>query len=180
MKNAINFFSGLILLFTSVFGYAQELRNPVIENYGGVFELPYEVLKPDPNLKFKIVIDVYSGADKASELNTALLNVARMLNLHSVGGVPPENMDVVLAIHAEAAYSVMNNAEYRKKYGVDNPNLGLITELKSAGLKLYICGQSLVVRKIDKDKLAPEVEIALSMLTTVTTHQLMGYAFMKF
>lgn len=179
-----NHCSTLLIVLCTCIGisqlHAQELRNPVIKNYGGVYELPFEVVKPDPSLKYKIVIDVYSGSDKPGDVNPALFNVARMLNLHRVGGVPSENMDVVLAIHGEAAYAVMDDESYKKKYGANNPNLGLITELKQAGAQLYICGQSLVVRKIDKDKLAPELKISLSMLTLVSTLQLNGYAFFRF
>lgn len=160
--------------------HAQEMRNPVIQSFGGVYELPFDALMPDKNLEYKIVIDIYSGPDKPEEINPALFNAARMLNLHAVGGILKEQMDVVLAIHGPAAFSVMDNESYKKKYGKDNPNLALFTELKAAGVKLYVCGQSLVVRKIDVDKLAPEIKPALSMLTIVTTHQIKGYAFMKF
>jgi intracellular sulfur oxidation DsrE/DsrF family protein len=170
----------LIIGLISFNAYAQEAKNPAVKNYGGVYELPFEALKPDPNLQYKIVIDIYTGADKPDEINPALFNAARMLNLHAVGGVPKENMDVVLAIHGPAAFTVMDNEAYMKKYSTDNPNLSLITELDKAGVKLYICGQSLLVRKIDVNRIAKEIKPALSMLTIVTSHQLQGYAFMKF
>jgi intracellular sulfur oxidation DsrE/DsrF family protein len=180
MKNNLRFISLSFLFFSCYITYAQESRNPVVKNYGGVFELPFEAEKPDPNLKYKIVLDIYSGADQPSEVNPALFNTARMLNLHAVGGVPKENLDVVLAIHGPAAFTVMDNEAYKAKYGTDNPNLGIITELDQAGVKLYICGQSLLVRKIEVNRIAKEIKPALSMLTIVTTHQLNGYAFMKF
>jgi len=180
MKTNWKFLALSFLIISSYISYAQESRNPMVKNYGGVFELPFEAEKPDPNLQYKIVLDIYSGADQPSEINPALFNAARMLNLHLVGGVPKENMDVVLAIHGPAAFTVMDNDAYKAKYGTDNPNLGLITELDKAGVKLYICGQSLLVRKIDVNRIAKEIKPALSMLTIVTTHQLNGYAFMKF
>ena len=45
---------------------------------------------------------------------------------------------------------------------------------------MFVCGQSLVARKIDRMKLVPQVKVASSMLTTLTTYQLRGYAALKF
>jgi intracellular sulfur oxidation DsrE/DsrF family protein len=85
-----------------------------------------------------------------------------------------------VAIHGEASYSIMNNEAYKEKYKTSNPNLELYKELQEAGVKMFICGQSLIGRSIDRTKIIPQVKIATSMLTTVTTHQLMGYAILKF
>lgn len=103
-----------------------------------------------------------------------------MLNLHVSGGVPKEKLNVILAIHGGAAYTVMNNEAHRAKYGVDNPNLKLYQELSAAGVRIYVCGQSLIARNIDRDKMVPQIKIATSMLTTLTTYQLKGYAALKF
>jgi intracellular sulfur oxidation DsrE/DsrF family protein len=63
---------------------------------------------------------------------------------------------------------------------VNNPNIDLIKSLKAAGVKLTVCGQSLLARKVAPGQVLEEVDIATSMLTTVTTYQLKGYAFLKF
>src|SRR6185369_1711084 len=78
--------------------------NPIIKGFGGIFEIPYAVEKPDPTLNYNIVIEVERGSEKPDTLNWALNNVARLLNLHAVGGVPREKMNVVLAIHGGATY----------------------------------------------------------------------------
>lgn len=154
--------------------------NPVIKSQGGVFEVPFAVGKPDPSLTYNLIIEIERPSEKPDTINWALNNVARLLNLHAVGGVPPSKMNVVLAIHGGAAYTTMNNDQYRAKYNVDNPNLELYRELQAAGVKMFICGQSILVRNIDRDRLVPEVKPAVSMLTTVTTYQLKGYAYLKF
>lgn len=153
---------------------------PVIKSQGAVFEIPFAVEKPDPSLTYNLIIEIERPSDKPDTINWALNNVARLLNLHAVGGVPPAKMNVVLAIHGGAAYTTMNNEQYRAKYKVDNPNLELYRELQAAGVKMFICGQSILVRNIDRDRLVPEVKPAVSMLTTVTTYQLRGYAYLKF
>ena len=168
------------IVFAALSVSAQTRVFPVIKNYGGIFEVPDAVEKPDPTLDYKIVIELTTGSEKPGVFNASLNNIARLINLHVVGGVPKEKLHVVVAIHGEASYSVMNNEAYRDTYKTTNPNLDLYKELSDAGVKFFICGQSLIAREIDRTKMVPEVKIATSMLTTLTTHQLMGYAVLKF
>lgn len=142
--------------------------------------MPFADEKVDPSLDYKIVVEVKTASEKPDEINWALNNVARMLNLHAMAGVPKEKLNVVLAIHGGAAFTVMDNAEYRNKYKTDNPNLELYKALEEAGVKMFVCGQSLLARDINKDKMVTQVKIASSMLTTMTTYQLKGYAQLVF
>ncbi len=176
MKSLLMF----ILLGISISAFSQSRINPVVKNYGGIFDIPYADEKPDPSLDYKIIIEIATPSDKPDSTNWALYNVARLINLHVMGGVPKEKLHVVLAIHGGAAFSVMNNEAYKAKYGVDNPTLKLFKELDKAGVKMFVCGQSLIARNIDRFKMVPEVKVATSMLTTMTTYQLKGYAALKF
>lgn len=173
------------VLFASLFlmssvAYSQTRIYPLIKNYGGIFDIPYAEEKPDPSIDYNIIIEVERAIDSPDSLNWALNNVARLLNVHIMGGVKPERLHVVVAIHGGAAYSVLNNEAYRAKYKTSNPNLGLFDELQKAGVKMFVCGQSLIARKIDRMKMVPQVKIASSMLTTITTYQMRGYAVLKF
>ena len=169
-----------ILLGISVSAFSQSRINPVVKNYGGIFDIPYAVEKPDPSLDCNIIIEIATASDKPDSTNWALYNVARLINLHIMGGVPKEKLHVVLAIHGGAAFSVMNNETYKAKYGVDNPTLKLFKELDQAGVKMFVCGQSMIARNIDRFNMVREVKVATSMLTTMTTYQLKGYAALKF
>lgn len=173
------------LLFTAfvlfaVNAQAQEMVNPVIKSYGGIFDAPYATEKPDPNMEYKVVVDIATGDANKGKPFYSLINVARMMNLHAMGGVPKENMKVVLAIHGGAVWSVLNNEAYQAKFNVDNPHIPLFKELQDAGVKIVVCSQSMKGRSIDHTKLAPGLETATSMLTTLTTYQLKGYAALKF
>lgn len=169
------------LLFVSFMMFGQNKINPIIKDYGGIFDIPDAFEKPDPTLKYNIVIDVASRSENPKQVNDALINVARLLNLHGMGGVPKENLHVVLVIHGGATYTTLNNDPYHQKYGVDNPNLKLIKALSETGVvDLFVCGQSLIGRKVDQTQLSPFVKTATSMLTTVTTYQLRGFAMLKF
>jgi len=174
------FFLLLSIGALSAEGQTPSRVNPIIKSEGGIFEVPFALEKPDPGMKYNIIIEVERQSEKPDTINWALNNVARLLNLHAVGGVPSANMNVVVAIHGGAAYTTMNNEQYRARYKVDNPNLKLYQELEAAGVKLFICSQSILARGIDRSRVVPEVKPAVSMLTTVTTYQLKGYAYLKF
>lgn len=158
---------------------AQTKKNPVIKGFGTVVEVPFAVERPDPKLKYPILVDVTLASIKPDTLNEALDNVARMVNLHVMGGVPLKNINVVLAVHSGAAVTLMNNEAYQQRFKTNNPNLALIEELNRAGVKIFVCGQTLFKRDIDPQRLAPGIQVATSALTTITTHQLKGYAHLK-
>lgn len=169
-----------LLLFFSGYVHAQKAQFPIVKGYGGIFDIPDAVEKPDPSMKYRIVVDIVTADEDPKVLSSSLNNVARMINIHAIGGVPKENIEVVLGIHGLMAFAIQDNESYKKRYGVDNPNLGILKALDEAGVQMFICGQSMVARNIPKETLAPEIQIATSMLTVLTTYQLKGYAAFRF
>lgn len=167
-------------LMITATGYTQVRINPVIKKAGGIFEVNDAIEKPDPSIPYKIVVELVSASDNPKEVNQALNNIARLINLHVSGGVPKGNLEIVVAIHGEATYTITDSKTYEQKYKEPNPNLELYKELFDAGVKLVVCGQSLIARKVERSTIIPEITIATSMLTTVTTHQLKGFAYLKF
>src|SRR5688572_13332110 len=107
---------------------------PVIKNFGPVFEVPFTAGRPDADTDYKIVVDCGEAAgkpiEKPGEMYAPLQHVARMYNLHIYGGVKQQNLHMAVAIWGDPITIVMNNEAYKKKYGVDNPNLKIISELK--------------------------------------------------
>ena len=153
---------------------------PIVQGFGGIFDAPHATEKPDPTLEYKVVIDVATGDENKSEPFMSLINIARLMNLHAMGGVSEQNMKVVAVLHKDALWAVLNHEAYREKFGVDNPHIPLFQELKRHGVKLFVCSQSLFKREVPYQLVTPEVEVATSMLTTMTTYQLKGYAALKF
>jgi len=180
MKNKLLFHLITFLLTAlSLTSEGQTPANPIIKDYGTIYGLD-NVTLPDKSLDYKIVIDLKPANDEFDKVNKGLINVARMLNLHGVVGITKEQLHVVAVLHYTATPIVLNNVGYQKKYGVDNPNLELIKQLKAAGVELYICGQSLVAGKYAFADVNPDVTIALSMLTVVTEHTMEGYSLLVF
>ena len=177
----------LILMSSNLYGQTDKDTvgtYPVIKSYlwGNVFAVPERTFKPDPTLKYKIVIDLTVGPknekDTAGfkEVNWGFGEVGRKLNLHVADGIPEKNVDIVVAVHGFAIFSMMNNEAYKKKYGVDNPSLTIIDELKKAGIKLIACGQAMHFMKVAPAELITGSAIGLTAQTVLTAHQAMGYS----
>jgi intracellular sulfur oxidation DsrE/DsrF family protein len=153
--------------------------NPIIKNYGRVLDLPDIELKPDADREYKILIELVHDMENPKRLNFSANNVARLINLHAIGGVKPENLKVAVVVHGQATNSVVSDEAYQKKYEVESPYVDFYKELADAGVELVVCGQSLNIFGQDPEDVLPNVQIATSALTAVTTFQLNGYAYFK-
>lgn len=163
-----------LLFFVAGIAAAQQAQYPIVKGFGGIYEIP-GTEKLDPDMKYNIVIDLKYPQSNEQKINKGLQNVARMINLHGLGGAKAVNINVVVAVHGEATSSILSNAGYQRKYGADNPNIPLIDALTKAGAELYVCGQSLLARGYDRDEIYSAVTVELSMLTIVTTYMNRGY-----
>lgn len=164
----------LLIILTSIPSFAQEAQFPIVEGFGGIYEIPNAV-NPNSEMVYNIVIDLKTLQRDKESLNPGLNNVARMINLHGLGGVKAENLSVAVVIHGGATDVVLDNEAYQRRYELDNPNLELIDVLKSKGVNIYVCGQSLLSRKYERTEVNPEINIGLSMLTVFTTYMHNGY-----
>jgi intracellular sulfur oxidation DsrE/DsrF family protein len=150
---------------TSAQGQAPARRpGPVVPSFGGVFEVPDPGLPPPRDQDLKLRFDVNVGPEPG-ELNAGFDTVARFLNMHAQAGVPRERVKAALIIHGTAGKDTLTNDEYRKRYGKDNPNLALLDELKAAGVRIYLCGQTSASRNLPRAVVTPAATIALSAMT---------------
>ena len=173
-------FTFLMAIAMGTVGLAQKQQvDPAVPGFGAIDPMPESVYRPDPSLEYKIVVDVVAGGE-ADERNSALWNLARMLNLHVEAGVPQENLHVVAVIHGGATATVLNNEAYQAAKGTDNPNLEMMQALHDAGVQFYVCGQSLNRQNWPHESVQDIVTVAFSALTTLTEHQLKGYALLTF
>ena len=172
----------LLLLVVPIFSIlnAQSKVNPIIKSYGTVFQIPGADHKPDPSIKYKIIVELTENASKPDTLNEYLEALATLINLHATEGVEKENIQMVVILRKMATYAVFGNELYKEKFKCDNPNLQLVKELSDAGVEFYVCGQTMLKRNIDATKLAPGTKVASAGLTAITTYQLKGYTMVKF
>ncbi|MFD2203593.1 DsrE family protein [Shivajiella indica] len=178
--SAKKFLASVILTALSISANCQTPQFPIVKGFGGIYEIPEATERPDPKTEFKIIIDLVSAADDPKQVNRMVDNIARMVNLHGIAGVPKENIKVKVAVHGGAIFSILDDSNYEKFYGVKNPNLPVYEALKNSGVEFYICGQSLIARNMMPSDMWQGAELALSMLTTLTKYVPQGYTLMRF
>ncbi len=172
--------SVLMLWLGSHFAQAQKPLFPIVPNFGGIYAIESATETPDTTLSYKIVIDIKDGRTTEEELNLALNNIARMLNLHGLGGVSAEKIEVIAVIHAQATPTVLSDKDYKKQFGTKNPNTKLIEALAAHNVSFFVCGQSLLARGFSESKLLPQIQVSISALTVLTSYQRKGYALLTF
>jgi intracellular sulfur oxidation DsrE/DsrF family protein len=162
------------------FRYQTDVALPV-KNYGQVYNVPFAADLPDSTLQYKIIFEAsMEKIDTASKLYEPLDVIARLYNLHVYGGVPQKNLEVVLVIGGFGIPVVMKNEAYRKKFGVDNPNLKILEEINAAGIRIICCAQAMMKHHIDPSEVNPIITPIFSRLTSVSTYQMKGYAYFRF
>ncbi|MDF2158601.1 DsrE family protein [Algoriphagus sp. CAU 1675] len=170
----------LILMGLSSSLMAQTPNYPIVKGFGGVFVIEDATERPDPSLEYKVLVDLISPAEDPKEVSRFVENVARLMNLHGLAGVPKERLHVKVIVHGGAIFSILNDSKYKDRFEVDNPNLKVFEALEEAGAEILVCGQSMIARKLSKEDIWPGVEIAHSMLTTATTYVPQGYVMLRF
>jgi intracellular sulfur oxidation DsrE/DsrF family protein len=145
---------------------------------GGAIPISNPEELPDAKMQYKLLMNFTEGAtkpDKAKEINGALGEVARILNLHVAAGVPKEHLTVVVIAHGPALFSLLDDEHYRKKFKLDNPNSKIVKELQDAGVTFTACGQAMKFLEIDKENLLPGIKLAYSAKTVISTYSLKGF-----
>ena len=130
---------------------------------------------------YRVVFDARRGAGKPDELVPAINMASSEINTLAAHGVPRKNVKFAIVFHtAPANDGLLDNAHYRAKFGVDNPNLKVLTELKAAGVGLYVCGQELLADKVPMDAVSHDVTVVEDGLVTIIEFQNDGYAHLSF
>jgi intracellular sulfur oxidation DsrE/DsrF family protein len=144
----------------------------------GVIPIVDAAMPYDSALTYKIAIDIYGTFKDSTKVYQPFTEIARTYNLHIANGVPAEKIKIAAVIHGGLSKAVLSNDAYQEKYGIDNPNMVALQELKKVGVEFYLCGQSMVFLQIPQENIAKEVKVAISAKTTFVALDQMGYTFM--
>lgn len=168
------------LAFGSTVAVAEDgfWQTPVVTHAGRMHPLPDAAYQPDRTATYKVVFAMTRGSDDPGQVNPALQRVARTVNLYAGAGVPLEHMKFVAIASGAATAMVLDDAHYKEQYGVSNPNLPVIRELRKDGIDVAVCGQAVAEHDYQYDWVDGDVTMALSALTTITELQQKGYALM--
>ncbi|MEE4279246.1 MAG: DsrE family protein [Halieaceae bacterium] len=137
---------------------------PVIENYGPVMAVPEGAFAMQNDRQYKVVKDVSRSSDKPDELNRNFDAIARLLNMQARAGMPEEALEAAIVVHGPAVRDLLDDEEYKARFGIANPNTGLLDALAGAGVRIYVCAQTAAARGFATETLNPGVEVALSAM----------------
>ncbi len=164
--------------------HAQELprsvEGPVFEHMGSVYDLEDVDFKPDSNQVLYAIFDIERLQEDPEQINPLITSLHRYYNMHVRNGVMERNIHLAFVVHGSSSKDVLTHAAYRKRYGVENPNLKFISALEKKGVDMFICGQSASYAGIHRDEIVPQVQFALSAMTVLTMYQMNGYALIRF
>jgi len=173
----IRFLLFFVLLAGSTLSLADEPSfGPIIQGYGPTYPVADRDVPLPEGFAYKSVFDLASYPGAPLALNPYLVSTARFLNMHARNGVPAANMDLAIVVHGAAVKNLFSDEAYEARYGHKNPNLELLIKLHEAGVRIFVCGQSMAFGGIDKSELAEPANVALSAMTMLTVLQSEGYA----
>jgi len=166
----------VVLICVSSWSFAWEY--PVIKGYGPADPLPNATFQPDKSIKYRVLFDITKAAETVDKVNPGLDRVARFLNVMAASAIMPKDVELAAVIHGPATPVVLKNGVFKDKFKVDNPNEKIIKALKEAGVRLYVCGQTLVEDGFKDEWINERIAIAVSASVVIPTYQLRGYAYL--
>ena len=151
-------------------------QTPTIAGAGRIHPMPEAAYQPDPEATYKVVFNLSRFGVTPSDVSRSLDDVARTVNLYVNAGVPLSHLKFVAIATGKATPIILNDVQYQKLYGVANPNLALIAQLREAGVDVAVCAQAMAEHGFRYGWVDAHVTVALSGLTTVIDLQQEGYA----
>ena len=83
--------------------------------------------------------------ESLTKLNSGIEKVARFVNIYAGAGAEPAEVEIAVVLHGEATLICLKPDAYAKRFKCnENPNAQCIKKLRQAGVKIYVCGQSLI------------------------------------
>lgn len=152
--------------------------NPAIASYGKVVQLKDAAQQPRDGSR--IVVDITRGSDP-DKMNSAVEKVCRFVNIYAGAGAKPAKVEIAIVLHGDATLSVLKSDAYKKRFNVaENPTLRVLKELRQAGVKIYVCGQSLIGKGARPGEVSEHADVAVSALTSLVNLQADGYSLLPF
>jgi intracellular sulfur oxidation DsrE/DsrF family protein len=154
-----------------------QFQHPLVKDHGGIVVLSDTAEQPKKDSK--VLLDLTSD-EKRGEVLKGLDRAAVIANLYAQAGVgPKQGMRLAVVLHGPATKAALNDEAYARHVEDapqgKNPHRKLISDLKEAGVEIYVCGQALARQKYRSDQVIPEVTIAISAATVHINKQMAGY-----
>ncbi len=152
----------------------------VVPEADGYVAIPNAAVVPGKSEIYRAIFDATRAPAKPTDLVPALNMAGSELNLLAAVGVPPKNWKFAVVFHGRALAGLLDEAHYRARFGVANPNLRVLANLRKLGVELFVCGQNLASENVDPKTISPDVQVAADALIVLMTYQSRGYALLSF
>lgn len=146
----------------------------------GYVSIPNAAVAPDKKRTYRAIYNTTLAPREPSQLVPALNMAGGALNAFAATGVPLSNARFAVVFHGPAIDGILGDAHYKVKHGVANPNLKVLSELKKAGVEIFVCGQNLVRENIDPKIISPDVTVASAAQIVLMQYQNDGYALLSY
>ena len=160
--------------------FTDATTGPVVPDFGPVMLPPAGAFNLDPQVNYKVSIDIGETAEFPGDLNRKLVSVARFLNMNAQYGVPPDHIEFSVVVHGMAANDLLTDVAYAQRFNDPNPNSKLLDQLNNAGVKVYLCSQTAAFRQMAPKDFRPDVIMALSAMSAHVRLQHEGYTLIPF
>ncbi|TWU23969.1 DsrE/DsrF-like family protein [Novipirellula galeiformis] len=188
--NMLRWMAAVMLLGTTAYAADPtgdaKYEHPVIKDHGGIVVLSDAAHQPLKNSK--VLLDITSDSKSGSVIK-GFDRAALILNQYAQATAGTDNgFKMAIILHGPAtkaalsheAYAKHTNSYLRDKGKAKNPNLELMSQLKKAGVEIYVCGQALAHHSYASGDVVPEVKVAVSAATVNINLQMDGYAYIPF
>jgi intracellular sulfur oxidation DsrE/DsrF family protein len=164
----------------AAFGGPADLVQP-IDKVDPYVAVPGGAFLADNKHVYRVVFEARHGADKPDQLAPAVNMAGTELNTLAAHHVKRKNARFVVVFHTvDSDEAVLDNAHYRAKHGVDNPNLPVLAALRRQGVLLFVCGQELLADHVPLDAVSKDVTIAEDGVVVLMSYGADGYAHLTF
>lgn len=178
MRMLLVFF--LTLLSTQLFADPSDFNTgPQIKKFGEHAAVTHGLKSLSSAKKFNVVFDV-GERGKTDTVNRKFNGVARFINMHVANGVAADNINLALVVHGKAAFDLLKSGTGHQQAQAKNPNALLLKSLAENNVQIFLCGQTAEFLSIKHDQLLPNVQVALSAMTTHALLQQQGYTLNPF
>ena len=125
---------------------------------------------------YRIAWAVNGGPASPDSVVPGFRSAANFLYVADANGVPRANQKLAILVWGPATHALLNDAAHRAARGRANGSIPLLQALHDAGVRIIVCGEALINRKVDRKDLLPFVQIAPTATMALATLHTEGYA----
>lgn len=152
---------------------------------GSLIDLPNTTYAPVPGMDFpgdagatyRFAWAMAAAADSAHHVTPGFRGPARVLNALADDGISPQQVHLAIVAQGPAAMAMLDDEAYRRRHGIDNPNLPLLRALHEQGVLLVVCGQTMVGQKMQRSDFPDFVRVSRAATVARATLTAQGYVF---